>query len=208
MSDFIISHTLEILTGLALLVGIFIAVRWPTMPVLQRLAALFFIGIVAHLWEEQRFPGGFTQLMTDKVGFTATNPHFGELVLAAIVLILTFVPLFFPRIPFLAMASLLLGVLEAFAHTAAIWVFKLDKPYSPGLVTALFVLLPLSVYGIYYALRHRLMNGRTWTLSFLYMLGSLVLAQQAVVRASGMPYSEFLRNIKSNIVGKGHTGEM
>ncbi|WMT73480.1 HXXEE domain-containing protein [Bradyrhizobium sp. Ash2021] len=201
MMDFVTRHTLDLLTGLAMLVAVFIAVRWSTMPVLQRLAALFFIGIVAHLWEEERFPGGFTQLMTDKVGFTATNPHFGEMVLAAGVLALTFVPLFLPRVPFLVMASLLLGILEAIAHTAAIWMFKLDKLYSPGLVTALFVLLPLSLYGISYAVRNSLMTRGKWALSFLYMFGSLLLAQQLAVRASGMPYSEFLRNIKSNFAG-------
>jgi hypothetical protein len=175
------------------------------MLTLQRLVALFFIAVVAHVWEEERFPGGFARLMTDKLGFTASDPHFGAVVLAAIILIIAFVPIFFPRVPFLAMAALLLGVLEAIAHTAAIWVFNLPRFYSPGLVTALFVLLPISIYGIRYAMQNKLMRPHSWLLSFLYMAVSLLLAQQLVVRASGMPYSEFLRNIQAHVTGGGKT---
>ena len=40
------------------------------MPVLQRLVALFFIGIVLHLWEESRFPGAFAELITSKLHFS------------------------------------------------------------------------------------------------------------------------------------------
>jgi hypothetical protein len=38
------------------------------MPVTQRLVALFLVAIVLHEWEETRFPGGFVQLMTGKLG--------------------------------------------------------------------------------------------------------------------------------------------
>ncbi|TCU54699.1 uncharacterized protein with HXXEE motif [Novosphingobium sp. PhB57] len=201
MLSFVMGNTLYLLTLIAFTVAVFASVRWRSMPMLQRLAAMFFIGVVIHIWEESRFPGGFTQLMTDKLGFTASNPHFGEVVLAAIVLILCLAPLFFPRVPFLAVSSLLLGILEAVAHTAAIWIFELPSFYSPGLATALVLLLPISIYGIVYAVRNGLMRGRTWLFSFLYMVFSLMLAQQLVVRASGMPYAEFLRNIQAHILG-------
>ena len=46
------------------------ALNWSVMPVLQRVVAVFFIGIVLHLWEEGRFPGGFTDLITRKLNFT------------------------------------------------------------------------------------------------------------------------------------------
>jgi hypothetical protein len=36
-----------------------------------------------------------------------------------------------------------------------------------------------------------------WALALLYLLMPLVLAQQIVVRASGMPYLEFLKNLRA-----------
>ena len=77
--------------------------------------------------------------------------------------------------------------------------FRLQPFYSPGLITSVFVLMPISIYGMAYVARNRLMSPRSWLFSFLYMLGGLMLAQQIVVRASGMEYSEFLRNVREAI---------
>lgn len=60
------------------------------------------------------------------------------------------VPLFFPRITFLLLAPMLLGVLEPVMHTAMIRMFDLKRPYSPGLLTAVVILLPISVYSLRY----------------------------------------------------------
>jgi len=201
MTNFITQNTLYLMTALAVLVAIFTAAKWKAMPVLQRLVAFVFIGVVLHVWEENRFPGGFSELITSKLHFTASNPHFGEMITAALALGMTFVPLFFPKVTFLAMAAMMLGILEVVAHTAAIWMFGLEHFYSPGLATAAFVLMPVSIYGIAYAVRQKLMSPRAWLFAFLYMLGTLMLAQQIVVRSSGMEYSEFLRNVRAAIFG-------
>jgi hypothetical protein len=52
----LVRNTLHLLTGMAVVVAIFTAMNWSAMPVPQRLLALFFVAIVLHLWEEQRFP--------------------------------------------------------------------------------------------------------------------------------------------------------
>ena len=44
--------------------------------------------------------------------------------------------------------------------------------------------------------------GRTSFFSSLYMLVALMLAQQIVVRASGMKYSEFLGNVRRTFRGR------
>ena len=195
MIEFLVNNSLYAMTALAVAIAVFTVLKWPSMPVLQRLTALQFLGVVAHVWEESRFPGGFTDLVTSKLGFTASNPHIGELFTAAAVLVLVFVPLLFPRITWLSMSAMFLGILEAVAHTGAIWLFKLDQFYSPGLLTAIFILLPISVYGVTHAVRHHLMNAKQWVFAVLYLLAPLLLAQRAVVTASGMPYTEFLKNI-------------
>src|SRR5262249_4102556 len=43
---------------------------------------------------------GFVELITEHLHFTASGRHFGEIVTAAYVLVIAFVPLFFPRVPF------------------------------------------------------------------------------------------------------------
>lgn len=60
---------------------------------------------------------------------------------------IAFVPLFFPRLPFLAMATMMLGVLEGVMHIARIKMFRLPRFYSLGLATAIVLLLPISIHA-------------------------------------------------------------
>ena len=196
MKDFIIKYNFYLFTTLGIAVGIYVIINWDTMPVLQRLVGLFFTAIILHLWEESKYPGGFTEMITKRLNFTQKNPHFGEFVTGSYILLIVFVPLLFPEIAFLSMAALLLGVLEVFAHLAAIRMYDKSKYYSPGLVTAVVVLLPISVYAILYVSENDLIGTIDWLYSILYMFGSLMFAQQLVVRMSGMKYSDFLKNVK------------
>ncbi|MBO0880832.1 MAG: hypothetical protein J2P17_10920 [Mycobacterium sp.] len=98
---------------------------------------------------------------------------------------------------------MLLGILEAVGHTAIIRLFHLKRPYSPGLVTALTVLLPVSGYSMGYAFAHHVMSPLDWVWAFLYMAAGLALAQRIVVTASGMKHSEFLSNARTALSTKG-----
>ena len=196
MAKFILKNNLYVMAALGTVVAIYLAFNWSSMPVLQRMVGLFFIGLVMHLWEEGRFPGGFVELITEHLHFTASSRHFGEIVTAAYVLVIAFVPLFFPRVPFLAMATMMLGVMEAVMHVAMIKMFRLPRYYSPGLATAIVLLLPISIYTFTYVIRHDLMQPLSWLFAFLYMLFGLIVAQQIVIRASGVKYSEFLKNVR------------
>jgi hypothetical protein len=153
----IVKNNLYVMAALGVGVAGFLALNWGSMPVLQRLGCLFFIGLVMHLWEEGRFPGGFVEMITEHLHFTASSREFGEIVTAAYVLILAFVPLFFPRVPFLTMSAMMLGIMEAVMHTAMIRMFRLSY-YSPGLVTAVFVLFPISLYAFIYVIRENLLS--------------------------------------------------
>lgn len=198
MLNVIANNSLYLLTFIALIVALLVTFRWSSMPELQRLTSLFFVGVVVHIWEESRFPGGFAELMTSKLGFTPSNPHFGDLILTFVILFVVMIPILLPKIPVLSMSVMLLGILETVAHTGAIWVFDLNHFYSPGLITAVFILLPISIIGIAYAMRHRLMSPCKWVLAALYTFVPLIVAQQIVIAASGMPYIEFLKNLQAH----------
>ncbi|MFC5835301.1 HXXEE domain-containing protein [Nonomuraea insulae] len=154
MKNFIARNNLYLLTALSAAALIYTLVSWSSLTVLQQMAGLFAFALVLHLWEEGRFPGGFAAMITDKLGFTARSPHFGEIITATYVLVVAFVPLFLPNVAFLAIAPMMLGILEAVAHTAAIKMFGLKRFYSPGLATAGLVLLPLSLFTIIHAHAH------------------------------------------------------
>jgi hypothetical protein len=200
MLRFILRNNLYLMAALGIAVALYVALNWSSMPVLQRMVGLFFVGLVMHLWEEGRFPGGFVELITEHLHFTAISRHFGEVVTASYVLLIAFVPLFFPRVPFLAMATMMLGVLEVVMHVAMIKMFRLPHFYSPGLATATVVLFPISLYSFVYVIRHDLMQPISWLFAFLYMLFGLVVAQQIVIRASGVKYSEFLKNVRTALL--------
>ncbi|HEY4257632.1 MAG TPA: HXXEE domain-containing protein, partial [Candidatus Udaeobacter sp.] len=141
-------NNLYLMTALAVVVAVFIALNWASIPILQRMTGLFFVGLVAHLWEEQRIPGGFVEMVTEHLHFTASSREFGEVCTAACVLVIAFVPFLLPQVAFLAMAPMMLGVLEAVEHVGVIKVFRLKRFYSPGMITAVCVLLPISVFSI------------------------------------------------------------
>jgi hypothetical protein len=103
-------------------------------------------------------------------------------------------------VPFLTMSAMMLGIMEAVMHTAMIRMFNL-RYYSPGLVTAVFVLLPISLYAFVYVIRENLLSPVSWLFAFLYMLFGLAIAQQIVIRGSGMKYMDFLRTVRTDLFG-------
>jgi hypothetical protein len=169
---------------------------------MQRTVGLFFVALVLHVWEEMRYPGGFPEMVMSRLNFAIPNRHAAEAIVAGYVLYLVFVPLFFPHVIWLAMASMVLGVLEAVAHTAEIKLFRLKHYYSPGLATAIVLLLPISIFGITYAVRHDLMQPWEWVYSLLYMVVGFAIAQGTVVRMSGLKYIEFLKRVRSTLFAK------
>ncbi len=93
MKQLLLRNSLSLLTALAICVAIYVAVNWGAMPFLQRIVGLFFVAIIVHVWEESRFPGGFAQVVTSRLNFAIADPQFAELILAAAILYLGFVPL-------------------------------------------------------------------------------------------------------------------
>lgn len=202
MKRFIVENNLYLITGLGIIIAIITVVNWSSISATQQMVGLFFPAIVLHLWEESKFPGGFTEMITKTLNFTASNRHFGEIVTVSYVLFITLIPLFFPNVAWLSMAPMMLGIVEVVAHLAAIKMFNLKKFYSPGLVTSVVLLLPISIYAIIYAVQNNLMQPVSWVYSILFILIGVMIAQQIVVRTSGMRYSEFLKNVRGTIFTK------
>jgi hypothetical protein len=186
---------------LAILVAIYAALRWPELPLVNRMVCLFFVALVMHVWEESRYPGGFSEMVAEKLHFVSKDLHFGELITGSLVIVVGLVPILLQHVIWLSMAVMILGLLESVVHVAIIKLFHLHRPYSPGMMTAVLLMLPISLYTVRYTVQHNLMPPLYWLLSFGYLLLGLMVAQRIVVRASGMRYIDFLKNVRASMFG-------
>lgn len=201
MKSFLMKYNLVLFSVVATGMLLYTILKWDALLYTQKMLGLFVFGIVLHLWEEGYFPGGFTEMIAEKLGFKGENLHFGQIVTSCYVLYLVFIPFFFPTVLFLVLAPMLLGILEVIAHLVAIKMFG-KRFYSPGLFTAVVVLMPISLVTLKYILSHHISNGLDWGLAFAYMIVGLVVAQRMVINASGMKYLDFLKNVRKRLFGR------
>ena len=201
MKAFFVKNSLYLLTALGVGVAIYLAVNWSGMPVLQRMVGLLFIALMLHEWEEFKFPGGFAEMMTSNLNFSLVDLDIAKLLVAGVILAISFVPLFFPQVVWLAMAPMLLGALENVGHFGMGRVFKREQFYTPGMVTAV-LMLPISIYSIVYVVQNNLMAPLSWLLSLLYMVICFVAAQATVITLNGMNYFDFLKTTRAAILAK------
>ncbi|GAL51313.1 hypothetical protein CIFAM_17_02570 [Citrobacter farmeri GTC 1319] len=57
-------------------------------------------------------------------------------------------------------------------------------------------------YTLHYIAVNTETHFSTWLLAFLYMAAGLMLAQRIIISASGMRYSEFLKNVRTKLFSK------
>jgi Protein of unknown function with HXXEE motif len=146
-THFLPRNNLYLMAALGVAVASYVALNWSSMPVLANGRVILCWACDAPVGRGPFPRRGFVELITEHLHFTASSRHFGEIVTPAYVLVIAFVPLVFPRVPFLAMATMMLGVLETVMHIGMIKMFRLPRFYSPGLATAIVLLLPISIHA-------------------------------------------------------------
>jgi hypothetical protein len=202
MKNFFLKHSLALITTLGIGVALYTILNWYVMPVTQRMVGLFFFAVTLHEWEELKFPGGFTEMVMKNIKLPAMDMGIPKILLVILTLYLGFVPMLFPQVAWMAAAPLILGVIEVFAHLMATRMNQEKKFYSPGMITSLVIMLPVTVYGFYFLVNNNLMSLQYWLFAFLYLVVPLVAIQRFVVRMSGMKYIDFLKNARSALFGK------
>lgn len=193
---FWIKNNLYLLTLASLCVLIYVVARWDAISEMQRALGLFVVAITLHEWEESRYPGGFYELMAKTFGWNDVNKEtMGKahgIVVVAIVFF-AFVPFFFPSVPWLAMVPAILGIFEAFIHVAGIWIHRLKRPYTPGMLTALLCLLPVSIWIIAIAGER---VGWWWLASAVYYLVVFACMELGVMKSFGTSPLQVARSLK------------
>ena len=119
------------------------------MDMLRKLPIIYIVALAVHEIEELKFPGGFVELVTVMTGLKLKKLGLAQFGLLMFTLFATIIPTFISGHVWTVMATLFIGIIEIFAHLAAGRVNP-KKFYSPGMLTAIVVQLPVAVYGFYY----------------------------------------------------------
>ena len=148
MKRFIFKYHLEIFTAIVLVFTVVDLILFSAISTNRKLINLFMILGILHEWEEKRFPGGFHQLMGKKFGWDLDKADFDKAGVCVVSywLTITIIPYIFDDIICLLIISIALSVLEAFVHTMGIFLHKMKKPYTPGLVSAWLMLAASALF--------------------------------------------------------------
>lgn len=197
MKRFILKFHLELLSTLVVGVAIFLIMNWTALPVLQRLVGLLFIVAILHEWEEKRFPGGFEDMIWARMGVKEPEDcNLDRICVAFTVLLLYFIPLFFPSAIWLCLAPMFLGLLEGFSHTVGVKIFHRPHFYTPGMITA-WLEVPIAAYAFVYVIKNGPATFADWLFGLLYMIACLALMEILILRSLSIKISEIPKIMKN-----------
>lgn len=123
--------------------------NWNAISLVRKLVNMFAVLAIMHEIEEKYWPGGFMELMLKKIKINISDfdTETAKLNVVIFLLVYIFLGYVFDNIIFFVMMTIVLSLFEAFIHTAGIKIHKLDKPYTPGLVTA-WLMAIVAIYAI------------------------------------------------------------
>ncbi len=191
METFMRKYSFWITTVLGIFALAWLIIDWDKMKMIQKLPILYIIALAVHEIEETRLPGGFVELVTSMTGIEIKNIGIAKFGLLLFTLYATILPAFFAEYIWPVMATLFIGCIEIFAHLAAARINP-KRFYSHGMITAVFIQFPITVYGYCYLFANRLIHGIFWLWAALFLLIPLFSLQALIVRSNGGKWSEFV----------------
>ena len=191
MGDILQRLSLPLFTAYAVAVAVWAAVNWGSLALTQQLAAIATVIVTCHEWEEQRFPGGFLELMGSILGLDTADvdPHRMYSKPDALIFVLTILALAVPQVPLFTCALLVLGCYEGIVHVMGIKLGKLARPYTPGLVTAEMYAL-FSIVGIVLMARAGVAGALDWVLGIVWFFVGFAVMEACVWRVVGLSPKE------------------
>ena len=152
-----------------------------------------------HEWEETRFPGGFADLMVKFFGVEADADKTAKahIPVAVLLLVITFVP-FFTQHPTLSLVPIYLGLFETFIHLAGIKIHKMEKPYTPGMITGILLGITSVVALVTYS-REQLLSGSGYVWGIPLMILCFAAMQRTVLAIYGLGYKFVIAHVKKKL---------
>lgn len=197
---FLRKNSLMILTIYAICAGVVAVFTWNDLLLTQKCAAAMVVIACLHEWEEQRFPGGFLELMAQNMGLNVTEEQRASMLAKPdlMVGILTFLGFTVQDVPLFACAVILFGLIEGVVHLAGIKLMGLKRPYSPGLVTAELWAVA-SIVSIVLLVQQGIIGPLDWVLGFVWLIICFATMEIAVWKAAGISLKEVPERMKARL---------
>ena len=195
----ILKYNLEILSLLMFAMIGCALIFVPELTVVQKYLLGYMFLYTLHEWEECRFPGGFSKLMSRLMGLELTKEkeELSHIPVAVLLIAVTFIP-FFVQQPVIVLIPVYLGIFEGVVHVVGIKLHKMSKPYTPGMVTAL-ALLVLSISALAVFARYDLVSAAEYAWGVLCMFLCFAAMQRTVLATFGLGYKDMLAAAKSKM---------
>ncbi len=202
MGKFIKHYALEIYTVIAMLLITLVAMFMDNLTVIQQAAVWASFLCILHEWEEGRYPGGFLDFIQKNVLKREVDKEAAlgsRLITGVFIFVITIVPFFFgDKIPMFAVAMATFFIFEGCVHVAGIKIFKLDKPYTPGMVTAEIELVSGVALIVYLAVNH-LGAWYDYTFGPFVFLACFVIMQRTLMATIGLRYKDMFAIVKKRL---------
>lgn len=193
MKKWVARYNLEVLT---FVLGTFVvcaAAFFPALSVVRRFLLGFMWLFVLHEWEEGKYPGGFTELMAANVLKTDVSKETADLSripTMALILGFTILPFLFDAVWVLVLLPVYLGIFEGIVHMAGIRIFRLRKPYTPGMATALAE-FTLALACLAYLATSCQVAWWEYVLAAVVYAACFAFMQSRITKLVGMRYRDF-----------------
>lgn len=196
MKNFIRKYNLELLTVLMAVIMV-ITICLPEPSLVRKVLAVYMLLFILHEWEETCFPGGFASLMTKFFGITTSKEklEWAHVPVSVLLLAILLIPYIFDSVAMLTLIPAFLGIMEGLIHVIGIKLHKMTKPYTPGMITAL-CLLVTSVWVFWTFASTYLVSGTDFILGAAFMLVAFVCMQRTVIAIYGLHYSDLIKFAK------------
>ena len=195
-------YALEIYTVIAMLLITLVALFMNNLTVVQQFAVWVSFLCILHEWEEGRYPGGFLDLISGhvlKMDIDKETKLGSRLITAVFIFTITIVPFFFGnKIPMFSVAMAAFCIFEGCIHVAGIKIFQMDKPYTPGLVTAEIELVT-GIALIIYLVANRLGAWYDYTFGPFVFIACFAIMQRSLMAMIGLRYKDMLAIMKKRL---------
>lgn len=199
MGNFIRRYALEIYTVLSMLLLV-CAAMIGELSVIRKLVVIDTFLFILHQWEETRYPGNLFDMMGTlfQVNINDNLKQIIHIPAGISLLILSVVSFVFDKTPMITMALATFGMIEGFVHTVGIRVFRTQKFYTPGMVTA-WLEMGVSVLIILYLTTHHLGQWYDYLIGPAIMLVGFGIFQKTMTLLLGIRYRDLPKYLLKQI---------
>lgn len=197
MIDFLKKYNIHIFIVLVAFLTVYDFLNWESISIVRKLVNLFAVLAILHEIEEKYWPGGFHALMFKKMNVDIKDVDVEMSNLTVFVFWLVYLGLgyIFDNLVFFFIMTIALSIFEAIVHTAGIKIHKLDKPYTPGLVTA-WLLAIAAIYSIIQLNKFNLASPLDYLIGVILFIISFLILQSQVFKQIGVSRREMIKRIR------------